>query len=464
MPSFRFWLDQHGCAKNQVDGEEILARLEAAGHREAASEEEADLVLVNSCGFIEDARKESIDAVIALRARHPGKRILLAGCLAQRYALELAGELPEADGIVGNADLSVVVGAAEATMAGGRPVLLPPPVPAISGYPRRRLLDFPGTAHVKITEGCSNRCSYCAIPLIRGNLRSRSVPEVLAECRQLLGRGIAELVLVGQDLGSFGRERGFGGDRSVEDDRSATGGQELPGLLRGLSALPGDFRVRVMYVHPDNFPRGILSVMAADPRILPYLDIPFQHASPSITRAMNRRGGAKENLDLLSEIRAALPDAVIRSTFLVGFPGETEADFEALLAFQEKAGLDWLGAFTYSREEGTVAARMKGRVPARVARERKARVEELQVRITRERMGRFVGRDLEILVEEEVAAARGVDGDGGEPLSIGRAWLQAPGVDGLTVLRGSFRPGTLVPARVLALAGVDLDAVAVRVG
>ncbi|HUW40852.1 MAG TPA: 30S ribosomal protein S12 methylthiotransferase RimO [Rectinemataceae bacterium] len=474
----RFWIDLHGCAKNQVDGEEILARLEERGHSWVDEASKADLIIVNTCGFIEDAKKESIQAVISLKAAHPEAKILVAGCLAQRYAADLAADLGEADGIVGNADLGAVLEAAEAALAGKRPVLVPEAAASIGVRARTRLFDYPGTAHVKITEGCSNRCSYCAIPLIRGNLRSRPVEDVLAECEALLGRGIHELVLIGQDLGSYGLDlrrttaarigaapdaAGAGQDGAGQD-----GAQLLPELLAGLSALPGDFRVRTLYIHPDNFPAGILPLMAADPRLAPYFDLPFQHASARILKAMHRRGSAEVYLELLGRVRQALPDAVIRSTFLLGFPGETDEDFAALRDFQEKARLDWLGAFAYSREEGTPAYALRPAVSRKAVAERKRTVEEAQERITRERLERFVGRELRVLVEEEAAPAaepgeRGPVGEAGageadEEFSLGRAWMQAPEVDGLTVLRGRRRPGELVRARVLAVAGVDFDA------
>ncbi|MDA8427349.1 MAG: 30S ribosomal protein S12 methylthiotransferase RimO [Treponema sp.] len=510
----RFWIDLHGCAKNQVDGEEILARLEERGHSWVDEASKADLIIVNTCGFIEDAKKESIQAVISLKAAHPEAKILVAGCLAQRYAADLAADLGEADGIVGNADLGAVLEAAEAALAGKRPVLVPEAAASIGVRARTRLFDYPGTAHVKITEGCSNRCSYCAIPLIRGNLRSRPVEEVLAECAALVSRGIHELVLIGQDLGSYGldlRRTSATRRRAGVAAGAASAGQDgaklLPELLAGLSALPGDFRVRTLYIHPDNFPAGILPLMAADERLLPYFDLPFQHASARILKAMNRRGSAEVYLELLDRVRSALPDAVIRSTFLLGFPGETDEDFAALRDFQEKARLDWLGAFAYSREEGTAAYALRPAVSRKVVAERKRAVEEAQERITRTGLERFVGRELRVLVEEEAApvpgpGGRGSDGEGGrgsgavgtgafgpegerdgeggrgsgavgpgpvgtgpadlgeadEEFSLGRAWMQAPEVDGLTVLRGRRRPGELVRARILAVAGVDFDA------
>lgn len=434
-----FWIDQHGCAKNQVDGEELAARLEASGHRYVDSAAGADLIIVNTCGFIESAKKESLGAVMDLKAAYPGKKVLVAGCLSQRYPSELAADLAEADGILGNSDLSLAGRVAEDTLAGTHPVMAPPQPSATEtrAFERVRLFDFPGTAHVKITEGCSNMCTYCAIPLIRGTLRSRPVNDIVRECAALVGRGIRELVLIGQDLGAFG------------DDRTEAGA-DLPGLLSRLSALPGDFRVRVLYIHPDHFPQGILPVMRADPRILPYFDLPFQHASGRLLKSMNRKGDERVYLDLIRCIRSALPDSMIRSTFLVGFPGETEDDFSVLSRFQAEARLDWLGVFTYSREEGTPAWSMKGHVPKKTAEARKAAIEQAQSGITEERLERFVGREVEVLVEERVE---------GEALSLGRGWMQAPDVDGLVVLRGTAEPGSMVKARVLAVRGVDLDAI-----
>jgi ribosomal protein S12 methylthiotransferase len=440
-----FFIDNHGCAKNQVDAEEIAERMEAAGHTYVESAEKAELVIVNTCGFIKDAKQESIDAVLSIRARRPDARILVAGCLSQRYAADLAAELSEADGFVGNADLSVLPAAAEDTLARKRPITLPPPPSSSAAVLRRRLFDFPGTAHVKAAEGCSNNCSYCAIPLIRGPLRSRPIDDVAGECRTLVGRGIRELVLIGQDLGSFGR-----------DSVSSASSPLLPDLIRAISRIEGDFRVRVMYLHPDNFPEGLLDAMAADPRVLPYFDLPFQHASPRILRAMNRRGNAEVYLDLIARIRSIFPEAAIRSTFLIGFPGESDDDFKELRNFQDAANLDWLGSFAYSREEGTAAYSLKGRVPASLVSARRKAVEEAQERITRERLERFIGMELDVLAEEIFERPEGKPDE--EELTIGRAWNQAPEVDGLTVIRGRVEPGTVVRVRVLRLAGVDFDA------
>ena len=433
----KFFIDQHGCAKNQVDGEEIAARLEKAGHEYIASGEEADLIIVNTCGFIESAKRESIEATIAIKSRWPDKKVLVAGCLAQRYPEALLGDLAEADGIFGNADLSLVTTSVSDTARGDRRAIAPGQPLAVQGnyYSRTRLFDFPGAAYVKVTEGCDNRCTYCAIPLIRGVLRSRSMDDIIDECRDLLRRGIFEINLIGQDLGAYGRDLADGTD--------------LAALLYRLSSMEGDFRIRVLYIHPDHFPEGILDVMAGDRRILPYFDLPFQHASETILKAMNRKGSPDKYLALIAKIRKALPESMIRCTFLVGFPGETEEDFAILRAFQDKARLDWMGAFAYSREEGTPAYSMKGRVSKKTANARKAIVEAAQEAITNERLQRFIGAEAEVLAEESVEGAE---------LSLGRVWMQAPEVDGLTVVKDHMAPGSRRRVRIVAVNGVDFEA------
>ncbi|MDR0998399.1 MAG: 30S ribosomal protein S12 methylthiotransferase RimO [Treponema sp.] len=429
MPAY--FLDPYGCVKNQVDAENMMALLEKAGWSAATDPAEADLIIVNSCGFIESAKQESINATLSWRKAYPEKKILLAGCLARRYAAELAASLPEADGLFGNADPGGIVAAAAALLgnpAPRRPVLPPPG--------SRPLLSLPGSAYVKISEGCDNCCTFCSIPLIRGGLQSRPVPELLAECRELLGRGVRELCLIGQDIGSYGRDK--------------ADGPGLPELLEAIAGLPGDFWVRLLYIHPDKFPLPILDTIRRDSRFLPYFDIPFQHGSDRILAAMNRQGGAETYLGLISRIREALPGAVIRSTFLLGFPGETGDDFDRLLDFQGRARLDWAGCFVYSREEGTVAYTMKGRVSKKNALERKRIVEEQQVPISEGQMERFVGREMDVLVEEAL--------DPPEGLYLGRLYCQAPEVDGAAVISagGPLEPGVMARGRITGRAGFDL--------
>ncbi len=421
-----FHVESLGCAKNQVDAEVMIAALERGGWTFADAPEDAAVLIVNTCGFIDAARRESIETGLSLRARFPDRRLYLVGCLTERYPGELAAEMPEIDGFLGNRDPAGIVELVE----GRLPTSMAPPHPA----PRRaRLLSYPGSAYLKVAEGCANRCSYCAIPLIRGDLVSRPRAEVVDEARGLLAAGTRELVLIAQDLGSYGRDRGTA---------------ELPSLLADLAALPGDFWVRLLYVHPDHFPGEILAIMRDDPRILPYFDVPFQHASPSILAAMGRKPDPDANLRLVERIRAALPGAVLRSTFLLGFPGETDRDAEMLARFQEEAALDWVGAFTYSREEGTRAHDLPGRVTRKIADARRSALEERQVPITWRRLDRHLGVEMDVLVEERVE---------GEDLSLGRAYLQAPDVDGLTVVRAACAPGTVVRVRIGRRNGFDLE-------
>ncbi|MCL1931636.1 MAG: MiaB/RimO family radical SAM methylthiotransferase, partial [Treponema sp.] len=348
----RYYVDPFGCAKNQVDAENMMLHLNNAGWSAAQDAADADIIIVNSCGFIQSAKQESINAVLEWRKLHPGKKILLAGCLAQRYAQELAESLPEVDGLLGTDDISKIVTAAH-TLTGKKNKMRGESPTAL-----RPLLSFPGCAYVKISEGCDNNCAFCAIPLIRGALRCRTVADIVDECRLLLARGIRELCVIGQDIGSY-----------------HSGGAGLPELLNAIAGLEGNFWVRLLYIHPDNFPPRILDLMERDRRFLPYFDIPFQHASPKILAAMNRRGSAETYIALAATIRQRIPAAVIRTTFLLGFPGETDADFAALLDFQHKLRADWLGCFSYSREEGTPACAMKRQVPAKTAARRQRQVE-----------------------------------------------------------------------------------------
>jgi ribosomal protein S12 methylthiotransferase len=444
--SGRFYIESLGCAKNQVDSEIMIASLQKAGWSFTANPDEADILIVNTCGFIAPAKAESIETGLDLRSRYPGKKIIIAGCLTERYAEELARELPEMDGFWGNRDpegIARFVSDMQEERAPRRPrarATRPPSThprrrPAAGSYSlqRARLLSFAGSAYVKVAEGCGNRCTYCAIPLIRGGLESRPRAGVVDEVRGLLSRGAREIVLIAQDLGSFGRDRGA---------------PELADLLKDLCGLPGEFWARLLYIHPDHFPRDIVPLIRGDARLLPYFDIPFQHASPRILTAMGREADPQKNLDLIWRIRDELPGAIIRSTFLVGFPGETEEDFSRLLEFQSRAACDWAGVFTYSREEDTPAFGMKGRVPGATAEARKAALSDRQGPITERALDARVGKTLDVLVEERVV---------GEALSIGRCYLQAPEVDGLTVVRGLHPPGSMVRVKIVRRNGLDLE-------
>jgi ribosomal protein S12 methylthiotransferase len=395
---------------------------------ELSASGDADLIIVNSCGFIESAKRESINTVLSFRALFPQKKIVLAGCLAARYAGELRESLPEADLICPSSDprevAAFVCGKKD---AGGK-----------INDGARPLLSLPGSAYLKIAEGCNNACSFCAIPLIRGNLRSRTIPDIHEEFALLLRRGIKEVCLIAQDTAAYGAE--------------TEGKPRLAALLANLLESDGDFWIRLLYLHPDHFPEALLPLMQADARLLPYFDIPFQHASKKTLSSMGRLGDSDTYLQLIRTIRAALPNAVLRSTFLVGFPGETDADFEELLAFQQNAALDWAGVFSYSPEEGTPAFTLKNRPAKKVAAARKTRLEEAQLSLSEKKLERFISKTLDVLVEEKI------EGEAG--LYLGRSYGQAPEVDGAIVLEtapvAALAPGSFVRGEIFARAGLDL--------
>ena len=433
-----------------------MAALDGAGWS-AADAADADVIIVNSCGFIESAKQESINAVLLWRRQYPEKKILLAGCLSQRYANELAESLPEVDAFFGVEDISKITEKANSIVGSGGAALPHRGMGngGIVSTSLRPLLSLPGSAYVKISEGCNNRCSFCAIPLIRGPLHCRSVADIVEECRGLLARGIRELCVIGQDIGSYHSD-----------------GSGLPELLAAIAGLPGDFWLRLLYMHPDHFPLPVLDLMERDSRVLPYFDIPFQHASPAILAAMNRKGSAESYIALADTIRERLPRAVIRSTFLVGFPGETDADFAALLDFQHKLRPDWLGCFAYSREEDTPAYSMKGQVPKKTAAARKREIEDRQIVIAEQNVDRFVGQNLDVLVEERFGgsedAAGGSEDAADSDLWLGRLYCHAPEVDGAAVvvceggvaatgIANSVAAGQVLPCRVIARRGIDLE-------
>lgn len=433
-----FYLENLGCSKNQVDAEVMIASLEKDGWSYSKDPDGAELIIVNTCGFIEAAKKESIDTAISFRDLYPGKKILMAGCFAQRYGAGLLDKMPEIDGVFGNLNLQVVPKVANSVLQGERSAILP--LEGSSRPERKSLLSFPGSAYVKISEGCNHRCSYCAIPLIRGNLRSRSIEDILIDIKGLLANGIIEINLIAQDLAALGT------DRKEKD---------FIKLLQEISKLSGKFWIRLLYIHPDFFPLELLDIIAAEKRILPYFDIPFQHAAKPVLSKMGRKGSSGGYLDLVNTIRSKIPESVIRSTFMVGFPGETAAHRRELLDFQTRASLDWVGIFIYSREEDTKAYSMRGgfshRIVQPIASKFKGKLELNQMGITERQMDRFIGMDLDVLIEENVE---------GESMALGRAYIHAAEVDGsVVVLSNKAIPGKIMECKITGRNGIDLEAV-----
>ena len=437
-----FYIVNLGCSKNQVDGETILALMEQRGWK-YTDLENADVVIINTCGFINDAKEESINTILNCKSSYPDKIVIAAGCLAQRYGKELSDEMTEADGFVGNRDLYSVPDAVEKIVR-GRTRLVSPAAPSPDCFVERStLFTFPRSTYIKIAEGCNNNCTYCAIPLIRGQLRSIPADIIIKEIKSFVKKGFFEINLVSQDLASWGTDIG----------------KDLIYLLNRICRLKGDFRIRLLYMHPDKFIPEILPLFKKDSRLIPYFDIPFQHASEPILKAMGRKGNKEKYLKLISTIRKALPESVIRSTMMLGFPGEKESDFQCLMEFLKEAKLDWCGFFTYSREEGTKAFDLRDRVPMATAGLRKEQAQDVQNKITEKRLESYVGKEIEVLVEELIAE---------EEIALGRGYMNAPEVDGAVILHsgrvadGSIKPGDVVMAKVIKRNNIDLEAVDVR--
>jgi ribosomal protein S12 methylthiotransferase len=424
----RLWITTFGCAKNQVDSEKLTARLLAAGLAPAATPGEAEVVMINTCAFVEAARRESIDAILAASAsRAPGARLLVLGCLAQRYGDELAAALPEADAVIGMDRYGELVGRL-AELTGWAPAGPVVELRDILDEPRRPAPVAP-YAYLKVAEGCDKPCSFCAIPQFRGRQRSRRPSEVRAEAAGLVAAGASELVLVAQDLSGYGQDLG------------APGG--LADLLRLLSDLEGLRRLRLLYLHPREIGGDLIEEMAGSAVVAPYFDLSLQHSSGRLLRAMRRPGDGESHLALIEHIRRLAPEAALRSSFIVGFPGEEEEDVSGLASFLEEAGLDWAGFFPFSAEEGTPAADLPGRVPPEELAERVRRLEARQEEITTERNAEQVGRVAEVLVDRT---------EGGVP--VGRSHREAPEIDGVILLdRG--HPGDWLRARITGVYGSD---------
>ncbi|MBW8483630.1 30S ribosomal protein S12 methylthiotransferase RimO [Actinomadura parmotrematis] len=457
-----------GCARNEVDSEELAARMEGAGWDLTDSAEGADVVVVNTCGFIDAAKKDSIDTLLA--AHESGAKVVAAGCMAERYGAELAGELEEADAVLGFDDYRDIGARLDDVMAGrtitahaprDRRTLLPispvdrhasAPAVAIPGHgaepdlpeglapasgPRvlRRRLGGGPVAPLKLASGCDRRCTFCAIPAFRGAYVSRPPAEVLEEARWLAGHDVRELFLVSENSTSYGKD--LGDLRALEK------------LLPRLAAVDGIERVRVSYLQPAELRPGLIDVLCGTPGVAPYFDLSFQHASGPVLRSMRRFGDRERFLELLETIREQVPEAGVRSNFIVGFPGESEDDFEELAAFLEGARMDAIGVFGYSDEDGTEAVNLPGKVDAgEIAR----RVEDLSAladELTAQRAEDRIGTELTVLIE-------GAAEDGGYE---GRAEHQAPEVDGTVLVRGEgLATGSLVRVRVAGSDGVDLVA------
>lgn len=441
-PPTRVSLVNLGCPKNQVDAEVMLGQLAAAGYQIEEAPERADLIVVNTCSFIREAKEESIRTILeaaALKRTGRCQAVVVSGCLAQRYGQELPALLPEVDAFVGTGEFPRIADIAAATLrrcAGDRTWVTGHTALVTADLPRRLLT--PGHyAYLKISEGCDRSCTFCAIPGIRGRMQSRSREDLLVEARRLAAAGVRELILISQETTDYGGDRG-----------------ETHGLIRlleGLLDIPAFRWIRLHYLYPTRVTPELIALLASEPRLCRYLDMPLQHCDGAVLKAMGRGGDEQSLRRLVERVRRAVPDITIRTAFITGFPRESGAQFSRLLRFVEAMRFDRVGVFCYSDEEGTPAASLGPKVPRRVAEARRARLMAVQAGIAEEQGRALLGTVQEVMVDGPSPEFPGVQ--------CGRTMAHAPEVDGTVYLRGaSVRPGTMVRARIREAYEHDLAA------
>ncbi len=436
----RFWVETLGCPKNAVDSDKVTGSLLADGYEPATSADTADLVVVNTCAFVEEARQESIDTILGLSdTRQDGAEIVVTGCMAERYGEELADALPEIDRVVGfggaiTVEQAAVQDAAAQTAATGEwvGVTIGSAKRSEQAVPAFDLLNMPRPAptapwaYVKVAEGCDRKCGFCAIPSFRGKQRSRDRGALVDEARALADGGVREIVLVAQDLASYGRDQGVGT-------------KEIIPLVDEVAAVVD--RVRLLYLYPSELTDGLIDAICRTG--VPYFDLSLQHVSRPLVRRMRRWGDGRRYLERIHAIRQREPDAVFRSNFIVGYPGETEDDHDQLLAFVEEAQLDWCGFFSYSAEDGTYAAGLDGVIADGLVADRLHELRGMQDDITAARRDQLVGRTVSVLVDEP---------------GVGRSHREAPEIDGLVHLPTTLAVGEFADVVVQFAEGPDVHA------
>lgn len=415
-----------GCAKNLVDSEEMMGMLREAGHILVSNPRHADAIIVNTCGFINPAKEESINTILEM-SRY-AEKLIVVGCLAQRYEDVLRAEIPEIDAVVPIRDYDRLPGILDE--------LLKSEKPAPAWNSRRTVSGYPWSAFVKISDGCSNHCTYCAIPLIRGEQSSKVIDEIREETEYLVSNGVREITLIAQDTTKYGLDN--------------YGSLKLGDLIRTLDQIEDLHWIRILYMYPDEIEEDVLQAMKDSRKVLPYFDIPMQHANNRLLKKMNRRGTKEDALALIRRIRELFPEAVLRTTMIVGFPSETEEEFEELLDFVREVGWDRLGAFTYSKEEDTPAASMDMEIDEATAMDRLNRLMEVQKEISYRKNLRKVGSEIEVLVEEKEALKN---------RWRGRSAADAPDdVDGQVIFTSDqeLTLGTFVPVKITDATQYDL--------
>lgn len=406
-----FYIETLGCSKNEVDSQQMAGILIENGYEQTLDALLADIIIINTCTFILDAKEQSIEAILQLsdlKRDGKAKKLVVTGCMSQRYGQELMMELPEIDAMIGTGNLQSIVNAVEAEerfldVSGMNQPYLEEAVRILPGVK--------ATRYVKIAEGCNKNCSYCIIPSVRGSLRSRSIEAVVSEVNKLVEEGAKEIVLIAQDTTRFGADW--------------AGRPQLAPLLARLDALPGQFWIRVFYMYPEGITDEVLSVFKDANHLLPYFDLPVQHANNKVLRDMNRASNQSSIEDLVEKIRTLLPEAIIRTTFIVGFPGETEEEFEDLNQFVRRVPFDKVGVFPYSPEEGTPAALRPDQIPEEVKLRRKDKLMQTQVEVSTGRVARWLFQEMDAIIEEWDQEA---------DVMIARTWVDAPEIDGLVIL------------------------------
>ncbi|MCD6390300.1 MAG: 30S ribosomal protein S12 methylthiotransferase RimO [Desulfobulbaceae bacterium] len=436
----KLYLISLGCPKNLVDSEVMLGLLAEDGYRVCSSPEEADLLLVNTCGFIQPAVEESIDEILSLgqvKVRHPAVKLVVTGCLVQRYGEQLKEQLSEVDLFIGTDGFQDIAAAIKRSEQGRKPPSMPlKPLYIMDSSVPRQISTPRHRAYLKISEGCLNRCAFCLIPSLRGGLRSRPITDLIVEAKHLEEQGVKEMTLVGQDLTAYGLD--LGRNHPVLTD-----------LIEHLLAACNIPWIRLLYLYPGRLGEDLLRLMAAEPRLLSYLDLPLQHVSDSVLKRMNRPFGRSHVFDVVEKIRQIVPQAAIRTTFMVGFPGETEKDVRCLENFMTACRLDHVGIFTYSNEEGCAAERLPNQCSEEEKEERRDRLMEIQVAISLEKNQKRVGSTVEVLVE-------GVSPET-DLLLEGRARFQAPEIDGrIYITDGHCNGGDLVNVEITEAYTYDL--------
>lgn len=442
--SFKVYIESLGCPKNEVDGESMASLLCEEGYEMTEEKKKADILVLNTCGFIDSAKEESVNEImelVCLKNKDGRKKIIVSGCLAQRYYRDLEEELPEIDAFLGISDIDKIDQVCSLVLKNKRTCMVSLPGVNCNYSKIKRLAQNRPFAYIKIADGCDNHCSYCAIPSIRGRFRSKSIEDILEEAQELVDYGVKEINLVAQDTTMYGTD--------------IYGEKKLPQLLLLLSEIPELKWIRLLYTHPAHFSDELIEQVASNSKICKYLDFPLQHISDDILAQMNRKVKRRDVEQLILKLKEKIPDLTLRTSFIVGFPGEKKKHFEELLEFVEKTGFDKLGAFPYSPEEETSAYNFRGQVSSKLKHQRLDQLMLVQQEMAFEKNQAKIGKTLTVLID-----AKSKEGNG---YFLGRSQAEAPEVDGVILVKGnSVRIGEFVKVKIIDYYDYDLVAQVVK--